>query len=442
MTTLNLLKKQGLAWKYLLDSSTTEILYGGAAGGGKSFLGSVWLTLFSLKYSGTRWLMGRAVLKNLKDSTLLTLFEVFKLCGLDSRVHYNYNAQANKITFLNGSEIYLRDLFQNPSDPEFDSLGSTEFTGAFIDEASQITEKAKNTVISRLRFKHNEYKLIPKLLVCSNPYKNFLYYDFYKPSKDGMLSKNRAFISANVDDNRHLPESYKSNLLNLDKQTRDRLLYGNWDYVDDPTVLMTYESIISLFGNTEMKDSNMYISCDVARFGADKTIIYVWDGLHLFNATEISKSTLKEVREFILELSNRFKVPLSHIIVDEDGVGGGLVDELGVKGFVNNSKALNDDNYLNLKSQCYYKLAELVNAGKISIYKEIPIKIKEGLIADLEQVKRKDADKDGKLAVIGKEKIKEVLGRSPDYSDALMMRVYFEMRRMPEPSIFGTRIYS
>jgi phage terminase large subunit len=36
-------------------------------------------------------------------------------------------------------------------------------------------------------------------------------------------------------------------------------------------------------------------------------------------------------------------------------------------------------------------------------------------------------DKDGKKAVIPKDKVKENIGRSPDYSDTLMMREYFDL---------------
>jgi hypothetical protein len=50
----------------------------------------------------------------------------------------------------------------------------------------------------------------------------------------------------------------------------------------------------------------------------------------------------------------------------------------------------------------------------------------------LEQVKRKDIDKDGKLSVLPKEKIKELIGRSPDYSDALMMRMWFVLNPKPK----------
>jgi hypothetical protein len=50
-------------------------------------------------------------------------------------------------------------------------------------------------------------------------------------------------------------------------------------------------------------------------------------------------------------------------------------------------------------------------------------KIKTSLIEELEVVKIKDLDKDGKIAVLPKIKIRELIGRSPDYSDALMMRI-------------------
>jgi hypothetical protein len=51
--------KQFLAWKYLTDAVTTEVGYGGAAHGGKSYLGCEWLTDMCLAYPGTGWLLGR-----------------------------------------------------------------------------------------------------------------------------------------------------------------------------------------------------------------------------------------------------------------------------------------------------------------------------------------------------------------------------------------------
>ena len=46
----------------------------------------------------------------------------------------------------------------------------------------------------------------------------------------------------------------------------------------------------------------------------------------------------------------------------------------------------------------------------------------------METVKQKDIDTDGKRSVMSKSDTKELLGRSPDYADAIMMRSYFDLR--------------
>jgi phage terminase large subunit len=60
--------KQTRAIDYLEDNITTELLYGGAAGGGKSILGCYWQLKRRLKYPGTRGLIGRSSLKDIKGN--------------------------------------------------------------------------------------------------------------------------------------------------------------------------------------------------------------------------------------------------------------------------------------------------------------------------------------------------------------------------------------
>ncbi|KKK77703.1 hypothetical protein LCGC14_2850940, partial [marine sediment metagenome] len=43
--------------------------------------------------------------------------------------------------------------------------------------------------------------------------------------------------------------------------------------------------------------------------------------------------------------------------------------------------------------------------------------------------KGKDIDKDGKVQIQPKSKVKEMIGRSPDYGDNLVMRMLFELKR-------------
>jgi phage terminase large subunit len=426
-TEINLSKKQTEAIELLEDNHTTEVLYGGGAGSGKSVLGTWWVLKSCLKYPGTRWVIGRSKLKTLKETTLKSLFEVKKLTGI-TRDYYNYNQTHGTISFFNESEILLKDLFAYPSDPDFDELGSLEITGAFIDEASQITKKAKNILKSRIRYKLDDFAIIPKLLMTCNPTRNFLYADFYKPYLGGTLQKDRAFVHALLSDNPYITEHYKNNLLGLDKASKERLLFGNWLYLDDPTKLCEVDKIQDLWSNDHVPAGKRYISCDVARFGGDKTVIMVWDGLRVVEIKTIAKSDLTHVVDVIKSMKLKHQVPQSNIIIDDGGVGGGVVDMLpGCKPFVANRKPLPGkyrQNYANLKSQCYFVLAEYVNGAKIWIR---PEKDRELIVEELEQVKKDKEETDDKLRVVKKDDVKEMLGRSPDYSDSLMMRIWFDL---------------
>ena len=104
---------------------------------------------------------------------------------------------------------------------------------------------------------------------------------------------------------------------------------------------------------------------------------------------------MNDVVDEVKKLQQENAVPLRNIIVDSDGVGGGVTDYLRCQPFVNNAKPLKKENYQNIKTQCYYKLADLINTAQ--------------------------------LQIIPKDNIKAILGRSPDYSDALAMRMYYEI---------------
>jgi phage terminase large subunit len=420
----DLTAKQKEALRYMLDNTTTELLYGGAAGGGKSYLLCCYAIITCLKYPGVRGLIGRSKLDALKKTTFLTFLDLCSQWNIKSGEHYTYNAQSNIITFYNGSSLILKDLFLYPSDANFDSLGSLELTFACIDEANQITEKAKNVLSSRLRYKLDEYGLIPKLYMSCNPAKGWVY-GMYKESRDNTLPQHKKFIQALVTDNKHISKHYTAQLNKLDEISKARLLRGDWEYDDSKDALIEYDAIINMFSNV-VPTGEKYITADIARFGKDKTAIYLWNGLQVAEIVVLDMSSMVDVANKIKEIQQREGVKLSNIIVDEDGVGGGAKDILRCKGFVNNSKAIRGENYQNLKTQCYYKLADLINKGQIG-FSTNDIKLKELLIQELEQVRRVNMDKDTKLSILSKDKIKDLIGRSPDYSDALMMRCYYEL---------------
>jgi hypothetical protein len=149
-------------------------------------------------------------------------------------------------------------------------------------------------------------------------------------------------------------------------------------------------------------------------------------------------SKVNESVDAIKLLQSKYNVNRTNIIVDEDGVGGGVKDYLGCIGFVNNSKPIKsngrEENFANLKTQCYYKLAEVINRNEI--YIECNDKQQRLISEELEMVRLTREVDANKITLMGKDDIKKKIGRSPDYADALMMRMFFNLATLKTSSDF------
>jgi len=420
------LTRQSEALKFLsVDSDVETILYGGAAGGGKTMLGCMWQILRRLKYPGTRSLIGRAKLDTLKKTTMATFFQVANEIGLKAGEDFIYNQQSHIIKFSNGSEIILADLFLYPSDPMMTDLGGLEVTDVFIDEATEITEKAYSIVSSRIRYKLKEFGLKPKILLTCNPSKGWIYNQFYLPYKNQNLPAHRAFVQALPGDNIHLPDSYVTSLTRLPEADRKRLLEGDWEFDNSSDRLYMYDELMRCF-REPMAVGEGYITADIARLGKDRTVLCVWRGLSCIDIVILRQKRQDEVKAEIQRLMNQHQVRLSNVLADADGVGGGLVDSLRCREFMNGSKAVRGTQYMNLKADCYFRLGELIDKNEITL----PIKYQEDIVKELELIRRVDPDKEGKLRVTSKDTISQRTGGiSPDIADAIMMRAFFELNR-------------
>lgn len=436
---IELSPKQNEAIQILRDEETSELGFGGAGNGGKSFLLIAWVVSQCLIYPGVGYLIGRKELTNLKKTTQITFYEFCQLYGLESGKQFTYNDQTHITTWINGSQIFWMDLDYLPSDPLFTRLGSLNLTGAAIDESNEVQVQAVNTLKTRLgRRKNEEYGLLPKLLETFNPDKGHVYQRYFKLWKNGTLPTYRKFIRSLYSDNPYASEDWKKQILTTDKITIERLLKGNFDYEDDPNSMISYDAITDLYSNTlAEKSSERYLVVDAARYGGDRIVYAFWRGLEWYKVIIKQKQGIDETIEDIRTYVREQQIPFSHVLTDEDGVGGGIVDGLrGTKGFVANRKPFDNkqtgkpDNYKSLKDQCAYKLADLTNDHKIAIKWQQP-QIEESLNEELSQVKYKDIDKDGKKRIIPKDEMKEMLGRSPDLLDTMIMRMWFELK--PEP---------
>jgi phage terminase large subunit len=405
-----------------LDSAAEVVLFGGAAGGAKSFTGCAWQIQRRLKYKGSRGLIGRSKLDTLKKTTLKTFFEVAQLFGLRANEHFQFNAQSNIITFYNGSEIILKDLFAYPSDPSFDSLGSLEITDAFIDECSQVSKKAVDIVRSRIRYKLREFNLTPKTLLTCNPSKGWLYNEIYAPWRAQNLPEYIQFIPSRVSDNPYLPPSYAETLARLPEVDRKRLLEGDWDFDETADAIFLTDDILRAFREPQ-NEGELFITADIARLGKDRTVIALWRGLSLIHITELRKKRIDETAAVIRSLADHHKVKLSNTLADADGLGAGLVDVLKCREFRNGARATKPERFVNLKAECFFKLAEYIELNRVIF----PQAHRDTIVKELDLIRRKNPDGDGKLAVTGKEEIQRTHGMSPDYADAIAMRMFFEL---------------
>lgn len=442
--------KQFDAYDILTDmnNGVTELLYGGGARGGKTWLGCFWQITQRLKYPKSVGMICREQLVQLLDTTLKTFFEVLEYLGLTNDVVYK-GGMTNSAIFPNGSLIFFRSLQKKPRDPNFDRFGSYAITDLFIDECQQVSEKAINVLRGRfslLRGKNpdgTEWVTTPKAMYGCNPARTWIYTEFVKPEKEGTLPPYRRFIKALPKDNPYVSRAYIQNLLRSDKITVQRLYYGNFEYDDDPSSLVDYDAICDLFRNDHVKPvGGRSGSADIATKGHDRFVVTSWTGNVCRIVVDKTYSPGKEVYEDVKNTMIRDSIPRSLMIVDADGVGDFVESFLpGIKEFRGGSRPM-DSRYANLKSECAFILADLIQRRAIRIIckdEEMQERIKN----ELALLKQADIDKDtGKKSIIRKEEMKELLGHSPDYLDALIMAMYFRRSRATEGASVKVHKYS
>jgi hypothetical protein len=225
------------------------------------------------------------------------------------------------------------------------------------------------------------------------------------------------------------------------------------EYVENVGSLFKYDALIDVFSNTVDKQPNRYLIADIAEDGTDKTKFSFWEGLEEYRRESFERLNTEQIIEKIREYSQQDRIPFSNIAVDAIGVGAAVASSSmldGIIGYKSSYAPLKTDidpirtatlgylpgapiltsDYKNLRSQCVFVLAELVNNHKIA--SKVTGRPKENIIEELATYQ--DASKgDGKRFATPKEDVKELIGRSPDDSDTWLMRMYFYLRERITP---------
>lgn len=224
--------------KEFIKASADEVLFGGAAGGGKSYGQLTDALLYALKYPGSQQLILRRTFPDLERSLILAHFKFYPLRG----GIYKYNSSAHRGKFQNGSTIefgYLdheKDVYQYQG-AEYDTIR--------FDELTHFTETMYLYLVGRLRGVNSYPKQIKS---SANPggightWVKARFIDIGAPNEVHTVTDDqsgtqstRLFIPSRVTDNSALMASdpeYIKRLERLPEKERRALLYGDWDLFD------------------------------------------------------------------------------------------------------------------------------------------------------------------------------------------------------------------
>ena len=209
-----------------------EVLYGGAAGGGKSYGQLIDALIFALKYPGSKQLVLRRTYPELEKSLIRVSLSIFP------REIYSYNKSAHVGRFINGSII---DFGYCDSENDVFKYQSAEYDIIRFDELTHLTEQMYLYLISRCRGANRFPKQIKST---TNPggvghsWVKARFIDIGPPDKehfDENMSLSRIFIPARVQDNiflMHNDAGYIERLKALSEKDKKALLYGDWDIFD------------------------------------------------------------------------------------------------------------------------------------------------------------------------------------------------------------------
>lgn len=221
-----------------------ELLYGGAAGGGKSD----WLLWhfyhLAQEFPGSRWLLMRRTFKELRRSLIVRSWQKF------DRSLGRYYATDHEWRFHNGSVI---EFGYCESDEDVYIYQSAEYAGIGWDELTQYpTEFPYTYLLSRIRVTVAQAAmgLVPHCIAGTNPgnvgggWVKSRFVDIGPPEvvhqveieiegEDEPRLVQRAFVPAKLSDNRYIDAGqYRLALANLPKAIRLALEDGSWDVVE------------------------------------------------------------------------------------------------------------------------------------------------------------------------------------------------------------------
>lgn len=209
---------------FLLMNDAKEILYGGAAGGGKS-VAQLMGALQYVDVPGYSAILFRKTYADLSlPGALIDMSKQWLMPFVESG-EVRWSEKEKRYTFPSGASLSFGYL---ESANDCYRYQGAEFQYIGMDEVTHIDPSNYRYLFSRLR-KKKDLQVPLRFRATANPggeYGEYYYQRFFVEGSDA----GRIFIGAGLDDNPFLDaDAYKEALAELDPIERERLLNGNWE---------------------------------------------------------------------------------------------------------------------------------------------------------------------------------------------------------------------
>lgn len=207
-----------------LSGKYTVLTYGGAMGGGKSFVSIALLIFLCKAYPESKWVVIRDSVPTLKKTAIETFKKIVPKNFLK-----NFNQQELTATFNNGSRIiFMAEDWVN--DKDFDRFKGLEVNGFLLEQIEELHDGILDVCLIRAgRWKINPMPK-PIILATVNPTQNWVKKKIYEAYVNDSLPEDWFYLAATLLDNPELScdANYMNNLKNLDDLTHRRHILGDW----------------------------------------------------------------------------------------------------------------------------------------------------------------------------------------------------------------------
>ena len=166
----------------------------------------------------------------------------------------------------------------------------------------------------------------------------------------------------------------------------------------------------------DVEGQPVILGVDVARFGDDRTVLCVRQGLWIKEISTFTGLSTMEVANRVIDCINQHRPQA--VFIDAGAMGAGVIDRLRQLQYqvseVNfGEAALSTDRYANIRAEMYFKCRDWLTSGG-ALPKNAELK------TELSTVEYK-FNPSGRIVLEPKEKLKERTGKSPDLADALVL---------------------